>query len=67
MRWEAGHADARRAIERKLWQGDFDALEGVILHENADDMPTPEPAIPSAPTAWALRELASNGRALNTG
>ena len=67
MRWEAGHADTRRAIVRKPWQGDFDPLEGVILHENADDMPTPEPAIPSAPTAWALRELASNGRALNAG
>ena len=33
-RWEAGHADTRRAIERKPpWQGDFDPLEGVILHE----------------------------------
>jgi NTE family protein len=40
-RWEAGHADTRRAIEGKPWQGDFDPLEGVILHEPGDDVPTP--------------------------
>jgi NTE family protein len=32
-RWEAGHADARRAIERAAWLDDCDPLEGVILHE----------------------------------
>jgi NTE family protein len=48
-RWEAGYADALRAVERKPWQGDFDPLEGVILHEPADDMPTPEPASPAVP------------------
>ena len=64
-RWEAGYADTLRAIERKPWQGDFDPLEGVILHEPADDMRAPEPASPAAPTAWAMRELASNGRAPN--
>jgi NTE family protein len=42
-RWEAGHADTRRAIERKPWQGDFDPLEGVILHEPRDDVPTQVP------------------------
>jgi NTE family protein len=65
-RWEAGYADTLRAIERKPWQGDFDPLEGVILHEPADDMRAPEPASPAAPTAWAMRELASNGCTLNT-
>ena len=48
-RWEAGYADALRAVERKPWQGDFDPLEGVILHEPADDMPTPELASPAVP------------------
>jgi NTE family protein len=43
-RWEAGHANTRRAIERKPWQGDFDPLEGVVLHEPPDDVPTPVPS-----------------------
>ena len=42
-RWEAGLADTRRAIERKPWQGDFDPLEGVILHEHTGDAPAPPP------------------------
>jgi NTE family protein len=32
-RWEAGYADAGAAIERAPWKGEFDPLEGVILHE----------------------------------
>jgi NTE family protein len=36
MRWEAGYANTRDAIERAPWQGDFGALEGVILHEAGD-------------------------------
>ncbi len=32
-RWAAGYASTRRAIERAPWQGAFDPLEGVILHE----------------------------------
>jgi NTE family protein len=36
-RWEAGYADTLRAIERKPWQGEFDPLEGVILHERAEE------------------------------
>jgi NTE family protein len=42
-RWEAGHADTLRAIETKPWQGDFDPLEGVLLHEPGDHLATPEP------------------------
>jgi NTE family protein len=34
-RWEAGHADASKMIERAPWRGEFDPLEGVILHELA--------------------------------
>ena len=33
MRWEAGYADTRGAIERAPWEGEFDPLEGVILHQ----------------------------------
>ena len=32
-RWEAGYENARRAIELAPWRGDFDPLDGVILHE----------------------------------
>jgi len=33
MRWEAGYAATSRAIERAPWEGTFDPLEGVVLHE----------------------------------
>ena len=33
MRWEAGYAKTMRALEQAPWDGDFDPLEGVILHE----------------------------------
>ena len=32
-RWEAGHADTSRALQRAAWKDDCDPLEGVILHE----------------------------------
>lgn len=32
-RWSAGYDDTRRAIARAPWQGTFDPIEGVILHE----------------------------------
>jgi NTE family protein len=32
-RWEAGLADTRRVIAKAPWQGEFDPIEGVILHE----------------------------------
>jgi NTE family protein len=32
-RWEAGYVSTQRAIEQKPWQGEFDPLDGVILHE----------------------------------
>ena len=32
-RWEAGYANTQRAIEQAPWKGEFDPLEGVILHE----------------------------------
>jgi NTE family protein len=33
QRWEAGYINTQRAIEQAPWQGEFDPLEGVILHE----------------------------------
>jgi NTE family protein len=33
QRWEAGYTDAMIAVARAPWEGDFDPLEGVILHE----------------------------------
>ncbi len=33
QRWEAGYVNAQYAIERTPWIGEFDPLEGVILHE----------------------------------
>ena len=33
MRWEAGYAETHRAIAHAPWEGEFDPLEGVILHQ----------------------------------
>jgi NTE family protein len=33
MRWEAGLAATKSALQRASWRGEFDLLEGVILHE----------------------------------
>ncbi len=32
-RWRAGYADTRRVLARAPWTGDFDPLEGFILHQ----------------------------------
>jgi NTE family protein len=32
-RWEAGVADTRAVIGKAPWLGEFDPIEGVILHE----------------------------------
>jgi NTE family protein len=37
QRWEAGYEKTRREIERAAWEGDFDPLDGVVLHELAED------------------------------
>jgi len=34
MRWDAGRTATVRALEEAAWQGEFDPLEGVILHES---------------------------------
>ena len=38
MRWECGYDATRRALARAAWQGEFDPLDGVILHQ-ANDLP----------------------------
>jgi NTE family protein len=32
-RWDAGLNDTRRVLEKAPWEGDFDPLEGLYLHE----------------------------------
>jgi len=32
-RWEAGYTGTARALQQAPWEGEFDPLEGVILHE----------------------------------
>jgi NTE family protein len=52
-RWDAGYADAQRAVERAAWLDDCDPLEGVILHEPGAVPPgriAPEAAIPETST-----------------
>ena len=39
MRREAGYGATMRALERAPWQGKFDPIEGVILHESTLDLP----------------------------
>ena len=38
MRWDAGYSATVRALEEAAWQGEFDPLEGVILHESKPDL-----------------------------
>ena len=65
-RWEAGYASARSAIEQAPWQGDFNPLEGVILHESTDEWrtkPSQGAALTAAPIGPAPPAPAKpNGR-----
>ncbi|UVO38917.1 patatin-like phospholipase family protein [Bradyrhizobium arachidis] len=38
-RWEAGYAHTRAALASKPWEGEFDPLAGVILHDQQEMMP----------------------------
>ncbi len=38
QRMEAGYENTMRMIESSPWEGDFDPLEGVILHESSAEM-----------------------------
>src|SRR5207302_5172180 len=35
-RWEAGYAHTNAVLARKPWEGQFDPLSGVVLHEAED-------------------------------
>ena len=39
VRREVGYQAAMRVLERAPWQGEFDPIEGVILHEAMPDLP----------------------------
>jgi NTE family protein len=45
-RWEAGHADTKRALEQQAWIGEWGLLDGVVLHE---PRPGAEPAAEMEP------------------
>jgi len=32
QRWEAGYAHTKQVLQQRPWEGEFDPLEGVILH-----------------------------------
>jgi NTE family protein len=38
-RWEAGYLHTQRMLQTAPWKGEFDPLEGVILHEHVMEMP----------------------------
>ena len=38
MRREAGYEATMRALKQAPWQGEFDPIEGVILHESMPDL-----------------------------
>lgn len=35
-RWQAGYHQTKRMLEEKPWQGNFDPLRGVIVHESVE-------------------------------
>jgi NTE family protein len=64
-RWEAGYASTRRAIAQKPWLGEFDPLEGVILHEPREDIEAAATETVVSPSASAA--VLANGSALRAG
>ena len=38
QRWEAGFAHTKEVLEQRPWEGDFDPLAGVILHEREEHL-----------------------------
>src|SRR3954453_2995461 len=41
-RWDAGYSDTQRVLAQAPWTGEFDPLEGFILHEAAGGVMTHE-------------------------
>jgi NTE family protein len=38
QRWEAGYAHTKDVLEQRPWEGDFDPLAGVVLHEREEGL-----------------------------
>jgi NTE family protein len=38
QRWEAGYAHTKDVLEQRPWEGDFDPLAGVVLHEQEEGL-----------------------------
>jgi NTE family protein len=58
-RWDAGYDDTQRALALAPWRGEFDALEGVILHEPAEALGIAQVAAPKGmPSAAPLHPQA---------
>jgi NTE family protein len=38
-RWDAGYAHTRAVLERSPWEGEFDPLAGVVLHDQMEMVP----------------------------
>jgi NTE family protein len=38
-RWDAGYAHTRAVLERSPWEGEFDPLAGVVLHDQVEMLP----------------------------
>jgi len=55
-RWEAGYASAQKAIQQAPWQGQFDPLEGVILHEVQNEASVNTVAGPTMPVPLPSRQ-----------
>ena len=56
-RWDTGYADTQRVLAQAPWTGDFDPLEGFILHEAAGGVMTHEtPEVGEPVDAAAERE-----------
>ena len=39
QRWQAGYSHTKAVLQRTPWDGEFDPLSGVILHEQTEIMP----------------------------
>jgi NTE family protein len=48
-RWDAGLRHTRRALADAPWQGEFDPLEGLILHDAPNDDLSPMPRCEAGP------------------
>jgi NTE family protein len=67
QRWEAGYANTQHAIEQAPWEGEFDPLEGVILHEPRADTKIVQVDGNLNPVAKPAPELRSSAPVLRAG